>query len=311
MKKDILYTLQSPYREDLKVTGYRFGSGKKSACIVGPIRGNEVQQLYVCSQLVKKLSELEESGDIVSNHEILVVPSVGHHSMNIGKRFWPVDSTDINRMFPGYDQGETTQRIAAGVFENVKDYEYGIQFASFYMPGDFVPHVRMMDTGFQNPSLANLFGLPYVVIRKPKPIDTTTLNYNWQLWETNAFSVYTSKTDMIDEKSAVQAVSSVLRFLTRMGILRYHSHSGYIATVVAEEELAVVKTNAGGIYRRLKFAGEEVQMGEPLAEITHPFDGSILATILSPVSGVIFFSHEKPLVTENEIVYKILKRLHA
>ena len=311
MKKDILYTLQSPYREDLKVTGYRFGSGKKSACIVGPIRGNEVQQLYVCSQLVKKLSELEESGDIVSNHEILVVPSVGHHSMNIGKRFWPVDSTDINRMFPEYDQGETTQRIAAGVFENVKDYEYGIQFASFYMPGDFVPHVRMMDTGFQNPSLANLFGLPYVVIRKPKPIDTTTLNYNWQLWETNAFSVYTSKTDMIDEKSAVQAVSSVLRFLTRMGILRYHSHSGYIATVVAEEELAVVKTNAGGIYRRLKFAGEEVQMGEPLAEITHPFDGSILATILSPVSGVIFFSHEKPLVTENEIVYKILKRLHA
>jgi hypothetical protein len=33
-------------------------------------------------------------------------------------------------MFPGYDAGETTQRIAAGVFEKIKDYEYGIQFAS-------------------------------------------------------------------------------------------------------------------------------------------------------------------------------------
>ncbi len=62
MREDILYTLPSPYREDLKVTGYRFGRGKKSACIVGSIRGNEVQQLYVCSQLVKKLTELEVRG---------------------------------------------------------------------------------------------------------------------------------------------------------------------------------------------------------------------------------------------------------
>ena len=38
-------------------------------------------------------------------------------------------------------------------------------------------------------SLGNLFGLPYVVMRKPAPIDTTTLNYNWQIWETNAFTV--------------------------------------------------------------------------------------------------------------------------
>ena len=78
----------------------------------------------------------------------------------------------------------TTQRIAAGVFENIKDYSYGIQFASFYMQGDFIPHVCMMDTEYQNPSLANLFGLPYVLIRKPKPYDTTTLNYNWQIWKT-------------------------------------------------------------------------------------------------------------------------------
>ncbi len=53
----------------------------------------------------------------------------------IKKRFWSIDNTDINRMFPGYDKGETTQRIAAGIFEKIKDYKYGIQFASFYIPG--------------------------------------------------------------------------------------------------------------------------------------------------------------------------------
>lgn len=310
MKKEVIYTLDSPYRESLNITGYKFGNGKKSACIVGSIRGNEVQQLYVCSQLIKKLKELEQHGSIVSDNEIMVIPSVNHHSMNIGKRFWAVDNTDVNRMFPGYDKGETTQRIAAGVFDYVKDYNYGIQFASFYLPGDFVPHVRMMETGYQNASLANLFGMPYVVVRKPRPIDTTTLNYNWQVWETNAFSVYTSETDVVDEGSARQAVSAVLRFLTRMGILRYNSHSGYIASIIKEEELTIVKTNAAGIYRRLKHPGEEVHMGETLGEILDPYEGEVIRRILSPTDGIIFFSHKKPLVTESEIVFKIIRRLH-
>ena len=213
MQKEILFTLKSPYRDDLRIQGYRFGKGEKAACIVGALRGNEVQQLYVCSQIVKTLSELERRGNIVHNKEILVIPSVNSASLNIGSRFWAMDKTDINRMFPGYNMGETTQRIAAGLFESIKGYNYGIQFASFYMQGDFIPHVRMMDTGYQNPSLANLFGLPYVVIRSPKPYDTTTLNYNWQIWETSAFSVYTSATDRIDEESAKQAVASVMRFL--------------------------------------------------------------------------------------------------
>lgn len=124
----------------------------------------------------------------------MVIPCVNYYGMNIGKRFWPVDNTDINRKFPGMDYGDTTERIAAGVLSAIRDYSYGIQFASFYMTGEFVPHVRMMETGYQNASLANLFGMPYVVVRKPRPIDTKTLNYNWQNEMTAAFSVYTNKT---------------------------------------------------------------------------------------------------------------------
>lgn len=310
MEKEIVYTLKAPYRDELRIHGYHFGSGEKAACIVGAIRGNEVQQLYVCSQLVKVLTELEKHGAITSGKEIMVIPSVNHYSMNIGKRFWAVDNTDINRMFPGYDKGETTQRIAAGVFEKISQYSFGIQFASFYMPGDFVPHVRMMETGYQNTSLANLFGLPYVVVRKPRPIDTTTLNYNWQLWETSAFSVYTNETDEIDEKSAKMAVSAVLRFLTRMGIIKYNSHSGYIANVIYEDELTTVHTETAGIFRRRREPGEEVLRGDVLAEILDPYEGTVLDLVTAPTDGIIFFAHRKPLITQRDVVCRIIRRLH-
>ena len=83
MKKDVLFSLKSLYRDDLRVTGYRFGSGEPAACIVGALRGNEIQQMYVASQLVRVLGDLERAGCIVPDREILVVPSVNHYSMTV------------------------------------------------------------------------------------------------------------------------------------------------------------------------------------------------------------------------------------
>lgn len=62
MKKIELYRLKGLYREDFVVEGYRFGGEENSACIVGALRGNEMQQLYICSQLIKVLKELEAHG---------------------------------------------------------------------------------------------------------------------------------------------------------------------------------------------------------------------------------------------------------
>ncbi|MBO5198234.1 MAG: succinylglutamate desuccinylase/aspartoacylase family protein [Lachnospiraceae bacterium] len=311
MFQEHIYTVKSPYRDDMHISGLKFGRGSKAACIVGPTRGNEIQQLYICSQLVRELSKLEKTGAIINNNEIMVVPTINQSSINIEKRFWAMDKSDINRMFPGRADGETTQRIADGVFRAVSGYSYGIQFASFHTPGEFIPHVRMMETGHQSTSLANLFGMPYVMTKKPQPFDMSTLNYCWQMDGTNAFSVYTPATDSIDEVSARQAVTAVLRFLTRMGIIRYNCHSGYIATTIEEEELMPIKTDVPGIYRRLKSPGDEVRFGEVLAEIVDPIEGEVISQILSPSDGIIFFAHTKPMVIQNCVVYKMIRRLHV
>ena len=54
MKKKVLFSLKSPYREQLDIVGFKFGHGKKSLAIVGAMRGNEVQQMYVCSRMSQR-----------------------------------------------------------------------------------------------------------------------------------------------------------------------------------------------------------------------------------------------------------------
>lgn len=312
MRRELIFSMKNPYRDDFCVYGYHFGRGiEPAACIVGPMRGNEVQPLYTCSLLVKMLKELEAHGGILGDNGIMVIPSVNYPAMNVGKHFWSTDNSDINRLFPGEEKGEAPRRLAFEIFRAVKDYHYGIQFTSIYMQGDYAPHVRMLETGFHNPSLANLFGLPYVVIRKPTPYDTATLNYNWQTNETSAFSVYSKTTDRIDEASARQAAAAVLRFLTRMGIIRYNSHSGYIASVIREDDLTGVRSDRAGIFRGEVSPGTEVARGDLMATIIDPCEGEVVSQILAPTDGIVFFAHSKPLVMEREIIFKVIRRLHA
>lgn len=309
MTKETIYSFSSAYRGDFAVKAYRFNKGEKSCCIVGALRGNEIQQLYVCSKLIKALGELERQCRISYNHEIMVVPCVNPFSINIGKHFWSADNRDINRDFPGNPSGEPTQRLAAELLSKVSGFQYGIQFSSFYIQGDFIPHVRLMETGRENKSLANLFGLPYVMVRKPRPFEETTLNYSWQMNNTIAFSLYTSATEHLDEESANIAVASVLRFLSRMGIIKYQCHGGYIATTMDEEGLMPVTAGVGGIYKRLKKPGDEVVQGEVMAHILHPYEGTVLEEVKAPSNGIVFFAHGSPLASENLVLFKLIKRL--
>ena len=54
MRKRLIYEMKGMYRDPFRITGYEFGSGHKALCIVGNSRGNEVQQIYCCSQLIRK-----------------------------------------------------------------------------------------------------------------------------------------------------------------------------------------------------------------------------------------------------------------
>lgn len=306
MTKITIYEIQGLYRDNFRVTGYEFGEGEEAVCIVGSMRGNEVQQLYCCSRLVKKLKVMEEAGKLTPGKKILVIPCVNPYSVNIQKRFWTVDNTDINRMFPGYDLGETTQRIADGVFRVIASYRFGIQFTSFYMPGEFMPHVRMMDTGFEDTELAKQFGMPYVVLRKVRPYDTTTLNYNWQIWETQAFSMYTTTTTRLDKKSAKEAMRGILTFLQKQGIVEYHGHDGYRSQVVKDVDMVSVRTAQAGLFDPVVSVGEEVEKGQILAYLIDACEGEIIEELRAPMSGIVFFMHGDVLTYADTAVFKLV-----
>lgn len=309
MKEDVIYSFKGLYRDDFRVRSFSFGEGDKTVCILGSLRGNEYQQMYVCSLLITELKKIERNGGITSGKSIMVIPCGNPYSVNIKKRFWSIDNTDINRMFPGYDKGETTQRIAAGIFDKIKDYKYGIQFASFYMPGHFVPQVRMMKTGEENTELAKEFGLPFVVLHKPRPFDTATLNYNWQIWETDAFSIYTTSTERIDRNNANLGVNAVLNFLSKENIIDYKIQNECSSKVVESENFISIRARKAGFLELLVKAGENVRKGQVMAYVTDPYTSDILQTVVADENGIVAFEYDSPIAYKNTALFKLIPNI--
>lgn len=306
MRIETLFEMKSPYRDDFRIRGYWFGQGDKTIAIVGAMRGDEIQQQYICARLVGLLRGIEKRNGICEGHSVLVIPSCNPFSMNVNRRFWAMDGTDINRMFPGYNLGETTQRIAAAVFESLQGFRYGIQLASFYIPGSFIPHVRMLQTGYEDTDAARLFGLPFVTVRKPLPFDTTLLNYNWQVWNTKAYSLYAGSTGNVEDKTSAQAVDAVLRFMNKTGIIHHRvKTAGYESVLINEADLVNITARTAGIFYLVHGAGEEVSQGETLARIIDPYTADVKDDIVSPVDGTVFFAHNKPLALEHGIIFRI------
>lgn len=321
MIEQTLFSLDVPYRDPLEVkaltfgvdvTGAIVGEGADSTalspalCLVAGIRGDEVQQTLICSLLASKLADLEHARALAPGKRVMVLPCANPSSMGIGRRFWPGDNTDVNRMFPGYDAGETTQRIAAGIFDHVRGYRYGIHFSSFYLCGDFVPHVRVMHGPGESANHGRDFGLPFVVHHVPGSFDTTTLHYNWRLWDTEAYTFYTDKTDTADLRAATDAVRSVLRFMAARGIVTQATFSGAHAAELSEHALVPVFVPSGGIFCPVVSPGEVVEAGQVLATVVSTTYGTTRSTLVAPCEGMVFYVARTPPANAHTLAFQIV-----
>ena len=320
MTEQTILSLDMPYRDPMEVRSFSFGvdaSGRalgegarvhlfrRTLCVVAGLRGDEVQQTLVCAMLVDSLGRMESAGRLVPGSLVEVIPCANPASMGIGRRFWPSDKTDVNRSFPGSETGETTERIAAALFSHVRGYRYGVHLSSFYLDGDFLPHIRVMHGPGDQRNHGADFGLSYVTHYVPGPFDTTTLHYNWRKVGTEAYTFYTKDTRVADEAAAKDAVNSLLRFMGERGVARQPLSGGYRSIELAERSLVPVSVPTGGVCCPQVQIGTTVEKGQTLGFVRDLLRGSVTARLLAPCDGTIFYMARTPLVNEQTLAFQI------
>lgn len=305
MKRINILTLESPNRAPLKVDGFVFGEDTKgpSIAVIGSMSGDHVNQLYVASKLVNYLRLKEEEGKVTG--KILIIPAINTYALNMGETFWPLDKTDINMMFPGYAEGETTQRIAANVFEALRGYEYGIILEGRRDLGMCLPYVKLIRSGYEDLESAKELGMRFIHYRDHSPIETVMLQYNWQLWETKAASIVFGKDGTIDQKTSEEVQAAVLRLMAKKGIVDFTVFNGYESNVIVPDQISILKATRAGIFDSLVLCGTYVKQGDLLGRITDSLSGEKLEKIIAPCEGVVTCQYSYPLIFQNSIAFRI------
>jgi hypothetical protein len=176
MTQRILPHMTAPLREDFDISYHDIGSehGPPRIALVAGLHGNELNGVFVLSRLAAFLQEVAEGqqAGLQLRERAIIIPAVNILGLNTLNRHWPFDNTDINRMFPGYDAGETTQRIAHAVLEVTRLAHYRVDLHSASLDFEELPQVRLYDPTEDERAKARLFGLPAVIERPTKGITT-------------------------------------------------------------------------------------------------------------------------------------------
>lgn len=305
MKRIEILNFKSPNRAPLIVEGFLFGEESKgpSLAIVGAMSGDHINQLYVASHLVEYLRQKEEEGKI--SGKILVIPAVNTYALNMGQTFWPLDKTDINMMFPGYAQGETTQRIAAKLFESLQGYDYGVILEGRRDQGMCLPYVKIIKSDYEDMESARDLGMRFIHYRPYSPIETVMLQYNWQLWGTKALSVVFGKNGVIDHNASSEVQGALVRLMSKRGILDLPVFDGFQSNIIQPENITILKASYAGIFDSLLPCGSAIEKGDILGRITDALSGKKLEKIIAPVGGVLTCQYSYPLIFQNSIAFRI------
>lgn len=308
MTKIEIIRLESLSREPMVIEGFLFKGKNLNApkiAIVGAMQGDALLPLHSASSLVNFFSKKLKTSQILG--DVLIIPSVNHFAFNVGERFWPLDKTNINMMFPGYDRGETTQRIASKLFEAIKGYDYGIILEPRSDQANCIPHVRLLQSGWEDLQGAKKFGFKLIHHKELESIDTVTLQYNWQLWETKAYSIICPTKSSIDKTQSDQIVQSMLRFMNHHKIINYAMFSEYESTILNKSNIKIIKSPQSGIFTSNKNSGEYVHKGDILGEVTDALTGEVTYKAKAPCNGMITCILSHSLIVENAIMYRIAK----
>ncbi len=310
MIKELLFSFKSPSRDDLNVYGFRFGNKKEGypkIAIVSGMNGEEIAGVFSAAQLVHFLQERETLDPNFINGEVLIIPSVNHFALNMGKRFWPLDNTDINVMFPGYDKGETTQRIAFKLFEAIKDFNFGIVIEDRKDKADCMPYIRLIDSNYMDIEGAKSFGLQFIHTKKFEPVDSGSLLYNWEVWGAKAYSIVFSGKKYLFQTENDLVLDALIRFISIHKIINLKVSGGYKSDVVSHENVEIVKSPKAGIFKPIVKTGIQVREGQLIGIVYDSLSGEVKSHIHAKSDGIVSCMYSDPLIFQQTIVFRIVK----
>lgn len=266
------------------------------------IHGDEVNGIEIVRQLIAKGINKPKCGTIIC------MPVINVFGFINLKREFP-DGRDLNRVFPGTNNGSLASRVAYKLINQVLPYvNYIMDFHTGGADRFNAPQIRIMNKNKQLNDLAKSFGAPFVLYSKnvSRSFRHTCFKLGKPLLLFEG-----GKSIHIDETITNSGVNGAKRVLKNLDMLsaKFKVSQPKKETVFIEES-KWQRAKYSGMFRATITIGKYVEKGDVLGNITDPY-GKFNYGVKAPNSGYIINVNESPIVYQGDALFHISTKLEA
>ena len=277
MQKELI-TVKDVVTQDIEV--YRLGEGDPKVLITAGLHGGEMTGQHAAFELLNQLQDASLEG------QVTIIPRANPAAFRRMRRTSPFDEQDMNRIFPGDEDGTPSQRIAHHIYNIALEHDYIVDLHCCGPQGSPYTLAQYEEYEFSE-ELAGLLDIPVAV---------QSGGAEGQLFVEAAGreeipSVIIElpgggRSGMIDLSAADMTVEALNRMLTLLDVLPGAADK---PEPVFCEQLRRVKPPEHGLFIPAVAPGEKFSAGQTLAtlndeEISVGFSG--FAIIVRPASYV-------------------------
>ncbi len=259
------------------------------------VHGDEIIGVEICRRLLQAPQLAQIRGTL------LAVPIVNTFGFLNKSRYMP-DRRDLNRCFPGSEQGSLASRLAS-IFmrEIVARSDLGIDLHSAAIHRINLPQIRVSASSRATLDLARAFGAPLVIRAR---LRDGSMREAARKSGCDVLLYEAGEALRFDEMSARIGASGILRVMHRLDMIPARGLPKRGAEPVVVRNSSWVRAPASGLLRLFREIGEHVEAGQQLAIVSNPL-GTREAEVTAPAGGVIIGRATMPVVNEGDAVYHL------
>ena len=277
--------------------------GEKRISLVTGTHGDELEGQYVCYELQRRIKE--NIGCLTGIVD--VYPAINPLGIDSITRGIPGFDLDMNRIFPGSQDGSMPEYIASKIIGDLSGSAAVIDIHASNIFLEEIPQVRINElTRDVLVPLAKLLNIDYIWVHSSATVLESTLAYSLNVIGTPTLVVEMGVGMRITKNFGDQLVDGIFALMKKLGIW-----SGDVITpkepIISEDgEVSFINAGKSGVFIPCVEHWKNVKKGGHIGDILNPLTGEINERIFAPTDGIVFTLREYPIVSEGSLIARIL-----
>ena len=278
------------------------GEEKRIAIVTGT-HGDELEGQFVCYELLRRLKA--EPGYLKGIVD--VYPALNPLGIDSITRGVPMFDLDMNRIFPGNEDGPMMESVVYGLMEDLKDADLCVDIHASNIFLMELPQVRINElTAETLVPLAEKINVDFVWVHASATVLESTLAYSLNSVGTPTLVVEMGVGMRITKSYGYQLVEGILNVMKELGVWEGTVGEVRRPIVSTDREVGYLNADSAGIYVPRVKIGEHVEEGDLLGEILNPLTGDVEQSVTAPIPGLVFTRREYPVVYSGSLLGRIL-----